>query len=429
MASIDYNGNVVSDENIRAVLQRIAHFYGKTIKITSGDRHSVIQGSNSGSLHIQHRAADLHVPGATDHEVFATLKSHISKFFDASEAYEVIHHGTHTETTGQHVHIGRYGNGRHGSVDFKTEGLTPGTKGKYSHDLQPIGPGDAPAAGDQPAESGGPVRIMHPVGLGGIQVGEDVRKIQRLLNRAQRQLNAAHIPMEHFAPLADDGDVGPLTRGAITIFQRDIVRMAHPDGRVDPDGPTLHLLNEAASGDLHSLKPRLHTHQHNAPAAHPVHGGGSQSAEQLLKEPRIHAMLDVIAYSEGADYDTMVHGKGSHKITDFSKHPQVMVQVNPSLKSDAAGRYQFLYKTWKNLGLPDFSPHSQDLGAVKLMQGRNMITPLLHGDFDQAVQNGCQEWASFPDANKGGASHYGGQPSRSLAQLRTKYKEALARYQ
>jgi len=130
----------------------------------------------------------------------------------------------------------------------------------------------------------------------------------------------------------------------------------------------------------------------------------------LVKVPAVRALMDVIAFAEGADYSTMVKGKGSFKITDFSKHPHVVVEVNSKLKSTAAGRYQILYKTWTELRLPDFSPASQDLAAVKLFKRRRMLRPLFARDVKLAIRRGNHEWASLPD------SPYG-QPTHSMAEL------------
>jgi YD repeat-containing protein len=155
-------------------------------------------------------------------------------------------------------------------------------------------------------------------------------------------------------------------------------------------------------------------------------------AAQLAKDCRVHAMLDTLSYSEGADYGTVVKGKvlkapfnpelvgqSNVTITDFSRHPDILVQVGPGLKSSAAGRYQFLYRTWQGLGLSDFSPDSQDAGGVMLFQGRGMIKPLLAGNVEEAILDGNREWASLP------GSPYG-QGTRSMKQLLKVYNAALA---
>ena len=143
--------------------------------------------------------------------------------------------------------------------------------------------------------------------------------------------------------------------------------------------------------------------------------------ETLADDPRIKAMLDVISYTEGADYNTIVHGKGSFKITDFSKHPNVLVQVTAKIKSTAAGRYQILYVTWLELNMKDFTPRSQDLAAVKLLKRRNMLEPLLDGNIEEAVRRGNKEWASFP------GSPYG-QPTHNIEDIKVFYVKRLSVY-
>lgn len=74
--------------------------------------------------------------------------------------------------------------------------------------------------------------------------------------------------------------------------------------------------------------------------------------------PQRKAFLDAIAVGEGTDngrqktanhgYDVIV---GGTLFTDYSDHPRKLVQLNPQLKSTAAGRYQLLsryYDAYKN---------------------------------------------------------------------------------
>ncbi|HEX8368795.1 MAG TPA: peptidoglycan-binding protein [Pyrinomonadaceae bacterium] len=172
--------------------------------------------------------------------------------------------------------------------------------------------------------------------------------------------------------------------------------------------------------------------------------------EELLRDPRVRAMLDAVAYAEGtrnngdygrvvngtvlgpsnanAPYDRSLVGRRNVVVDDFSRHPNLAVRwANGQPPSSAAGRYQFLYRTWQGLNMPDFSPRSQDLAAIKLMQRRGMIEPLLRGDFAEAIHRGAPEWASFPV--EGGGSYYGGQGARTLNSLREVYSNALQRYQ
>ena len=155
------------------------------------------------------------------------------------------------------------------------------------------------------------------------------------------------------------------------------------------------------------------------------------NARNLLGDCAVHALLDTLSYSEGADYNTVVNGtvisapnnpglvgQRNVKVTDFSQHPNILVQVGPGLKSTAAGRYQFLNRTWNGLGLPSFNPFNQDIGAVMLMQRRGMITPLLNGDVQTAITNGNAEWASLP------GSPYG-QGTRSMNSLKNVYNRSF----
>lgn len=170
--------------------------------------------------------------------------------------------------------------------------------------------------------------------------------------------------------------------------------------------------------------------------------------EDLLRDPRVRAMLDTIAYAEGTrgngDYNRVVNGRvigpydsnqpyeqdllGRTNVlaTNLRNHPNLLVQVNSNLRSTAAGRYQFLSGTWRGLNMPDFSARSQDLAAIKLMQRRGMIEPLLRGDFAEAIHRGAPEWASLPTAS--GGSYYG-QGAKTLSSLRGVYNTSLRSHQ
>jgi muramidase (phage lysozyme) len=176
----------------------------------------------------------------------------------------------------------------------------------------------------------------------------------------------------------------------------------------------------------------------------------------LANNPKIRAMLDTIGFTEGTglNYGKVVKGtvigqnkknmgydttltKGMKNVStlDMSKHPNVKVQVNNKIVSSAAGRYQFLSKTWNNLskklGLTDFHATTQDIAAVELMKERNMIQPILDGDLKTAVHRGVKEWASLPKANGKGA--FIGQNARSFNDIQRAYdgflrdEEAMAK--
>jgi muramidase (phage lysozyme)/peptidoglycan hydrolase-like protein with peptidoglycan-binding domain len=169
----------------------------------------------------------------------------------------------------------------------------------------------------------------------------------------------------------------------------------------------------------------------------------TSSASVLARDPRVRAMLDVLGFTEGTgnNYGKVVNGtvlsapghpelvgRRNISIDDFSRHPNIMVQVRPGLNSSAAGRYQFLSSTWRGLGMPDFTPQSQDIAAVKLMQQRGMIEPLLRGDIRTAVFRGAPEWASLPK-NAQNQGYYSGQSARTLHDILDVYTSSLRRHQ
>lgn len=140
--------------------------------------------------------------------------------------------------------------------------------------------------------------------------------------------------------------------------------------------------------------------------------------DTLLADKNVQAFLRVIRAGEsgqGDDAYTVMFG-GDH-FTDFSQHPNVSNTAS-GYTSTAAGAYQFLYKTWRGLvekyGFPDFSPYSQDCGAVALIAGRGALDDVQAGRFDTAIEKCNKEWASLP------GSPYG-QPTRTLSAARETY--------
>lgn len=105
------------------------------------------------------------------------------------------------------------------------------------------------------------------------------------------------------------------------------------------------------------------------------------------------ALLDTIAGSESAypgrdPYKVIYGGRVAETLTD---HPRQYVQIvagpNIGQKTSAAGRYQYLERSWdeasKALGLPDFSPASQDKAAFwdarrtyRAKTGRDLVTDI-----------------------------------------------------
>lgn len=123
--------------------------------------------------------------------------------------------------------------------------------------------------------------------------------------------------------------------------------------------------------------------------------------ETYLSNANVSAMLQVIGDCEGAKYNTLF---GGGTFNDFSKHPNKVICRN-GLCSTAAGKYQFLFKTWnevqKKLGLKDFSPKSQDIAAVYLIARRRALKNLIDGDLPIVLKKLSYEWASIPPSRYG----------------------------
>lgn len=140
------------------------------------------------------------------------------------------------------------------------------------------------------------------------------------------------------------------------------------------------------------------------------------------------AFLDMIAYSEGTANGAdngygVLFGGGS--FSDYSDHPrQVFTFTNKAgqtLKTTAAGRYQFLARTWdevqSKLDLPDFGPHSQDLAALELVRQRGALDDVRAGNISAAVTKCAPIWASLPGAGYN-------QQERKLSSLLVAYQAA-----
>jgi muramidase (phage lysozyme) len=159
------------------------------------------------------------------------------------------------------------------------------------------------------------------------------------------------------------------------------------------------------------------------------------SVEQV--GPEMCAFLDMIALSEigrsmldatDDGYNVLVGSKPTHLslFNSYEKHPARFVYLPKyGVKSSAAGRYQFLLKTWNSLQvqlkLPDFGPLSQDIGAIELIRGRGAKTYVEQGRPELAIVICSQEWASLPGAGYG-------QPENKLTDLLNAYDEALKKY-
>lgn len=129
--------------------------------------------------------------------------------------------------------------------------------------------------------------------------------------------------------------------------------------------------------------------------------------EQALANPNVRKFLDLISYTEGTQGNGYRTAFGGGKLNSLNDHPRYLKSFRQtdgkSNQTSAAGRYQFVRKTWdgvaRQYGLRDFSPQNQDLGAVALLFQRGAIPALLKGDYQTAIKKTGDEWASLPSSN------------------------------
>jgi muramidase (phage lysozyme) len=121
--------------------------------------------------------------------------------------------------------------------------------------------------------------------------------------------------------------------------------------------------------------------------------------EQLLANANVLQGLGLISSVESngfpdSGYYTMFGG-GQF---EGDQHPNKLNKAY-GLSSTAAGRYQFLSRTWKDLskklGLTDFSPRSQDLAALALLDQLGALDDFIAGDFKKAIPKIKTTWTGF----------------------------------
>ncbi len=156
------------------------------------------------------------------------------------------------------------------------------------------------------------------------------------------------------------------------------------------------------------------------------------------------ALLDTIAWAEGTreKYNMMFSGK---LFNSYASHPVETNEMPPggisagSYTSTAAGRYQFLYATFKGLRTQGyfatgFNSQEQDKAALDglVIKKRGLSEEVLKsavaaGNYELVWDKLAPEWASLPSSEKGGKSYYG-QPVQKSSDLTDVYQNCLQYY-
>ncbi len=155
----------------------------------------------------------------------------------------------------------------------------------------------------------------------------------------------------------------------------------------------------------------------------------SRITAQEAEGANVCAFLDMIAVAEIGDkllelsddgYNVCV-GSTVHKpilFDGYQAHPRLR---NLKLNSDAAGRYQLMGRYYEPyrvlLGLPDFSPISQDKIAIQQIRECRAFGWVQRGHVEEGIDKVKHIWASLPGAGYG-------QPERPLSFLISAYTAA-----
>lgn len=148
----------------------------------------------------------------------------------------------------------------------------------------------------------------------------------------------------------------------------------------------------------------------------------------LLSHPNVQAFLRVIRSKESsqdANAYRMIVGGG--QFDSFADHPRIRAVCwttgsGKRLCSTAAGAYQITATTFDEakqiMGVPDFSPQSQDLIALGRIAARGALDDVLVGRVDDAVRKLPLEWEAFkrwpdPVYYRSVFAQYGGQLTTS----------------
>lgn len=155
----------------------------------------------------------------------------------------------------------------------------------------------------------------------------------------------------------------------------------------------------------------------------------------LAQRPEVRAFLDVVARGEvlpnltrEQEYRQQV---GGGFIDSFADHPRETIWIGSlGVHSTAAGRYQFLARTWDEaaaaVGAWDFSPEWQDAAATYLIKRRGVLDDLLDGNLDAVLEKASYEWASLPAPD--GGSRYGQWVPHDRGEVVDFYAERLEHY-
>lgn len=151
-------------------------------------------------------------------------------------------------------------------------------------------------------------------------------------------------------------------------------------------------------------------------------------ARRLVDNPLVAAFRETIAWAEsGGDYS--IYYGGGH-FDNNGPHPCRQVTA-AGYKSTAAGKYQFLCNTWREIasaiGDDHMTPANQELGATLILVSVGAVDELLwptstENKLDGAMRKAWPKWPSLPNGNSG---VWHKQQQRTFAQELAYFQNAL----
>lgn len=155
--------------------------------------------------------------------------------------------------------------------------------------------------------------------------------------------------------------------------------------------------------------------------------------QEALSNKNVQAALMAIRKCEGTSsqdgYRFLFGSKPTNAIrfTGFAAHPNIkkdyVDKAGAKIITTAAGAYQIIKKTYELLcmkyGFSDFSPTTQDLMAVSLLDSENVLKQVMAGNFfkPEVLDKLNNQWASLPMAGYN-------QPEKSIATVKKYYLDA-----
>jgi muramidase (phage lysozyme) len=134
------------------------------------------------------------------------------------------------------------------------------------------------------------------------------------------------------------------------------------------------------------------------------------SSSQSPEKNRAAFLALIRKFEAAGRYDVMYGWPSPGRvIMKFNDHPRKFWPINlPGYEgqfSSAAGAYQFNVATWdeqrRRTPVPDFSPSSQDIMALGLLDHDGALQYIDVGDFDTAMRVASKRWASLPYSGAG----------------------------